>query len=155
MKKRAFVFTVCALFAAVAVCYAYGEAFLGTWKLNEAKSNIAPGSPKNTMVVYTASGDTIMVTVDGTGADGKPVHSTWTGKYDSKEYPVTGDSTVDTRAYSLLNGHTLMITSRKSGKVVNTIEVVLSDYGKTRTVTTNSTDAKGAKTTSVSVYDKQ
>jgi hypothetical protein len=155
MKKRALLFSVCALFVAVAVCYAYGEAFIGTWKLNEAKSTLAPGSPKNTMVVYAASGDTITATIDGKDANGKPTHIVWTGKYDGKDYPVTGDSAADMRSYDLQNGHTLSITSKKDGKVVNTILVVLSDYGKTRTVTTNSTDASGVKTTSIAVYDKQ
>ena len=36
------------------------------------------------------------VTVDGTDSDGKPVHNEWTGKYDGKDYPVTGSSTNDT-----------------------------------------------------------
>jgi ribosomal protein L21E len=59
---------------------------MGTWKLNEAKSKIGAGSPKNTTVVYEATGDDVKVTVDGTDGDGKPVHSEWTGKYDGKDY---------------------------------------------------------------------
>jgi len=39
---------------------------MGTWKLNEAKSKLAPGVPKNTTVVYEAAGDNVKVTVDGT-----------------------------------------------------------------------------------------
>jgi hypothetical protein len=155
MKKRAFVLAACALFMAVAVCYAAGEAFIGDWKLNEAKSKIPAGSPKNTLVVYAASGDSIMVTISGTGADGNPIHVTWTGKYDGKDYPVTGDATIDMRAYTLVNSHTLSITNKKNGKVVNTTRVVVSADGKTRTVTTTGTDDKGVKTTSTSVYDKQ
>ena len=49
--------------AASAVCLA--SPHMGTWKLNEAKSKFAPGSPKNHTVVYTAVGD---VTVDGVDA---------------------------------------------------------------------------------------
>jgi len=38
-------------FIGVAVCFA-ADAFMGTWKLNEAKSKIGAGSPKNSTVVY-------------------------------------------------------------------------------------------------------
>jgi hypothetical protein len=155
MKKRAFVLTVCALFAAVLVCAAADGVFIGTWKLDEAKSKIPAGSPKNSLVVYAMSGDSVTVTIAGTGADGNPVHITWTGKYDGKDYPVTGDPTADMRSYKMVDSHTLMLTSRKAGKVVNTIRVVVSPDGKTRTVTTTSTDDKGVKTTSTSVYVKQ
>jgi hypothetical protein len=155
MTKRAIVLAACALFMAVAVCYAADDVFIGTWKLDEAKSKIPAGSPKNTLVVYSASGDSVTVTIAGTGADGNPVHITWTGKYDGKDYPVTGDSTADMRSYTKVNSHTLSLTSRKAGKVVNTIRVVVSADGKTRTVTTTSTDAKGVKTTTTSYYDKQ
>ncbi len=155
MKKKAILLSVCALFAAVVVCTAAVDAFTGTWKLNEAKSKIDPGSPKNSLVVYAASGDSITVTIAGTGAEGNPIHVTWTGKYDGKDYAVTGDSTVDMRAYTKVNDHTLSITSRKAGKVVNTTRVVISADGKTRTVTTTATDAKGIKTTSTAIYDKQ
>jgi len=42
---------------------------MGTWKLNEAKSKIGAGSPKNSTVVYEAAGDSVKVTVDGTDGD--------------------------------------------------------------------------------------
>jgi hypothetical protein len=38
---------------------------MGTWKLNEAKSKLAAGLPKNTSVTYEAAGDNIKATVDG------------------------------------------------------------------------------------------
>jgi hypothetical protein len=155
MKKRAFVVSALALFAAVAVCYAAADAFIGSWKLNEAKSKVSAGMTKNTMVVYTVAGDSVKVTTDGTDGDGKPLHTEWTGKYDGKDYPATGDPTTDTRAYTKVGTHTLSITSRKNGKVVNTIRVVVSADGKTRTVTTTATDAKGMKSVSTSVYDRQ
>src|SRR5882672_7168173 len=90
MKARATVLILALCFVGVAVCFA-ADAFMGTWKLNEAKSKIAAGSPKNTTVIYEAAGDSVQVTTDGTDGDGKPSHSEWTGKYDGKDYPVTGD----------------------------------------------------------------
>ena len=38
---------------------------MGTWKLNEAKSKLAAGLPKNTSVRYEAAGDSTKATVDG------------------------------------------------------------------------------------------
>ena len=56
MKARATVVTLALCFVSVAVCFA-ADSFMGTWKLNDAKSKIGAGSPKNTTVVYEAAGD--------------------------------------------------------------------------------------------------
>ena len=155
MKKRTYLLTLVALFAAATVCFAAEDVNMGTWKLNEAKSKIGPGMPKNTTVVYAAADDSVKITVDGVDADGKPVHNEWTGKFDGKDYPVTGDSSSDTRAYKRVNDHTLDITNKKGGTVTTTARVVVSADGKSRTVTAHGKDAKGKKISSTSVYDKQ
>ena len=128
---------------------------MGTWKLNEAKSKFAPGAPKNTTVVYAAAGDSIKVTVDGTDADGKATHNEWTGKFDGKDYPLTGDPTSDMRSYKQVDDRTLELTNKKNGKVTVTGKIVVSADGKTRTVTTSGTNAKGEKVENTAVYDKQ
>ena len=112
--------TLATLFAAVLVCFAAEDANMGTWKLNEAKSKIAAGTGKNVTVVYAAAGDSVKVTVDGVDADGKPAHNEWTGKFDGKDYPVTGDPATDTRSYTRVNDHTLSLTNKKGGKVALT-----------------------------------
>src|SRR5258705_3512984 len=128
---------------------------IGTWKLNEAKSKLAAGNPKNNTVVYEAAGDSVKVTVDGTNSDGSAAHNEWTGKFDGTDYPVTGDPTSDTRSYKKANAHTLDMTIKKGGKVTVTGQIVMSADGKSRTVTTSGTDAQGKKVKSVAVYDKQ
>jgi len=45
MKARATVVTLALCFVGVAACFA-ADSFMGTWKLNEAKSKIGAGSPK-------------------------------------------------------------------------------------------------------------
>src|SRR5215469_17788607 len=97
MKARAVLLIVVVCFACAAASYGADDAFTGTWKLNEAKSKLRAGGPKNNTVVYDASGDSVKVTIDGTGHDGAATHSEWTGKFDGKEYPVTGDSAEDAR----------------------------------------------------------
>ena len=153
MKTKLIGFTLIMSVALAAGAWAADDPMMGTWKLNEAKSKIAPGGPKNNTVVYSAVGEQTKVTVDGTDAQGKSIHSEWTGKFDGKDYPVTGDATADMRSYKK-EGSTLELTNKKEGKVTSTGKVVLSADGKTRTVTIESTDAKGAKIMSTAVYDK-
>jgi len=154
MKARAIVLTLALSIAGAAVCFA-ADAFMGTWKLNEAKSKIGAGSPKNTTVVYEAAGDSVKVTTDGTDGDGKPSHGVWTGKFDGKDYPVTGDPSTDTRSYKKVDDHTLTFINKKGDKVTISGRGVVSADGKTRTVTITGTDSKGAKFTTTAVYDKQ
>ena len=154
MKARATVLTLALCFVGVALCIA-ADGFMGTWKLNEAKSKIGPGAPKNSTVVYEAAGDSVKVTIDGTDSEGKPLHSEWTGKLDGNDYPVTGDPSVDMRSIRKVDDHTLTATQKKDGKVTTTARIVLSADGKTRTVAASGTDAKGKKVSSTALYDKQ
>ncbi len=154
MKPRtiALVFALCLV--AVAVCFAQ-DASMGTWKLNEAKSKFPAGATKNHTVVYEASGDQVKVTVDGTDANGKSTHNEWTGKFDGKDYPVTGDPNVDTRAYQKVNDRTLAMTVKKAGTITMTGRIEVAPEGKSRTVMTRGTDAKGKKVSTTAVYGKQ
>ncbi len=154
MKIRTMILTMALCFIAVAVGFAT-DVNIGTWKLNEAKSKLAAGAPKNNTVTYEAVGDKIKATLDGTDGAGKPTHNDWTGKFDGKDYPVTGDPTSDARSYKKVNDHTLDVTVKKDGKVTITGQIVISADGKSRTLTTNSNDAAGKKIKSVAVYDKQ
>lgn len=154
MRARATVLTLVLCFLGVAVCVA-ADAFIGTWKLNEAKSKLSAGVPKNTTVVYEAAGDNVKITVEGTDSGGKATHNEWTGKFDNKDYPVTGDSTADVRSYKKVDEHTLTFANKKDGKVTLTGHIVISADGKTRTVHVTATDSKGNKASGTAVYDKQ
>ncbi len=154
MKTRTILMTLALCFFTGAVCFA-SDANIGTWKLNEAKSKFPPGASKNQTVVYTATGDSVKVTVDGVDGSGKPTHNEWTGKFDGKDYPVTGDPNSDMRSYKKVNAHTLALTVKKDGKVVTSGKIVLTPDGKSRTVTTHGTDAQGNKVEATAVYDKQ
>jgi hypothetical protein len=154
MKTKTLGLTLAICFLAGAACFAANPQ-MGSWKLNEAKSKFAPGSPKNTMVVYEAAGNEVKVTVDGVDAKGKSTHNEWTGKFDGKNYPVTGDPTSDGRSYKKIDDRTLELTVTNHGKVTATGRVVVSADGKSRTVSTSGTDAKGKKFRNTAVYDKQ
>jgi hypothetical protein len=155
MKTRTLGFLLVAVLAAAIVSFAADDAEMGTWKLNEAKSHLAPGMGKNLTVTYEMAGDSIKSTIDGEDASGKPTHSEWTGKFDGKEYPVTGDATSDMRSYKRVDAHTMTVTAKKGDKVTLTARIVVSTDGKTRTVTATIMNAKGEKVKSVGVYEKQ
>jgi hypothetical protein len=155
MKARLIVAVLALCFVAVAASLAADDVFNGTWKLNEAKSKLGPGLPKNSTVVYETAGDDVKITIDGTTSAGQPGHSEWTGKFDGKDYPVTGDPNADTRAITKVNNHTLSVAQKKGGKITTSARVVISADGKTRTVTVTATDSSGKKATGTAVYDKQ
>jgi len=83
-------------------CFA-ANPHMGTWKLNEAKSKLAPGMGKSTTVTYTEQKDKIKVTVDGVDKDGKPTHGVWVGKFDGKTYPAKGNMSWNSAAYKEVN----------------------------------------------------
>ena len=163
MRAKTAVLVLVLCIAGSVVCLAK-DANLGTWKLNEASSRLSPGVSKNQTVVYKKAGAKMKVTVDGTDADGKPTHNEWSGKFDGKDYPVTGDSTSDIRAYkkidnstncAKLNFCTLELTAKKDGRVTMSGRIVVSPDGKSRTVTVSGTDPNGNQINTTAVYDKQ
>jgi len=154
MKIRMIGLTLAFCFLGSAVCLA-ADPQMGTWKLNEAKSKITPGTLKNTQVVYSSLFGQVKIKADGINANGKSSHTEWSGKFDGKDYPVTGDPNSDARSYTKVNERTLTTANKKNGKVTVTGQIVVSPDGKTRTVTLNGTTPKGKKFKNVAVYDKQ
>jgi hypothetical protein len=154
MRTKTLGLTLAISFLAVAACFA-ADPQMGHWKLNEAKSKFTPGTTKNTMVVCEAAGNDVKVTANGVDANGKSTHNEWTGKFDGKNYPVTGDPTSEARSYKKIDDRTLQLTLWYHGRVMATGRIVVSADGKSRTVTTNGTDAKGKKVKNTSVYDKE
>ena len=144
-----------ALFSASAAASLAASPQMGTWKLNEAKSTIPAGSPKYTTIVYAMDGENLKVTSEGTDKDGQPMHTVWTGKFDGKPYPLTGDPTADTRTYRAVNELTTSLTNKKHGKVVVTGRVEVDAPGKVRTLKTTSTDSAGKVVSATYIYDKQ
>jgi hypothetical protein len=153
MKAKTIAFAISLVFVSVALGF-QDNPNMGTWKINEAKSKFA-GKTRNHTVVYEAAGDQTKVIVDGVDENGTATHNEWTGKFDGKDYPVTGAANADARSYRMINKNTLEFANKKGGKAILTGRIVVSDDGKTRTVTTTATDAQGKKVKDVAVYDKQ
>jgi hypothetical protein len=154
MKTRTALASLAVFFIGLGVCLA-ADLQMGTWKLNEEKSKLPQGAPKNTTVVYEMTGDKIKSTIDGVDAEGKPTHNEWTGKFDGKDYPVTGDPTSDMRSFTKVNDRTLSVAAKKSGKVTVSGRIVVAADGKSRTVTLTGTDPTGKPFMITAIYDKQ
>jgi hypothetical protein len=155
MKTKTIALSLGILFAAGAL-YA-GDPMMGTWKLNEAKSKLTRDTAKSTKVIYDDHliRNKVEVTVEGVDPEGKPFHSEWKGKFNGKDYEVTGDRTSDMRSYTKVNDQTLDMTAKKNGKVVATGRIVVAADGKTRAVTLNGTTANGKRFTNMALYDKE
>jgi hypothetical protein len=153
MKTRTIAVALLLCFAGAIVCLAE-DVSLGSWKLNEAKSKFSEGSPKTTSSMYEMAGDSIKVTLDGTGFDGQAMHTEWTGKFDGKDYPVTGDTHQTSRWYKMINDHKMSFAVKNGDKVLLSGTITTSADGKTRTVKASG-GAEGKKYSYTAVYDKQ
>jgi hypothetical protein len=130
---------------------------VGTWKLNLAKSKYSPGpAPKSATTKIEAVGAGTKVIVDNVQADGSIGHWEYTGNYDGKDIPMTGNNpNADMVARTRINATTIQMINKKGGKVTTTQTSVVSADGKTRTVTTKGVNAAGQTVHNVGVYDRQ
>jgi hypothetical protein len=112
------------------------DPFEGTWKLNESKSKLTRGTDKDTKIVYNSRliPDTVAVTTDGVEGNGTPFHSEWKGKFDGKDYAITGDPDANMRSYKKMNDRTLSMTAKKGGEVVLYGLITVSADGKSQDV---------------------
>ena len=132
------------------------DTFIGTWRLNVAKSTYSPGpAPKSVVSIYEAAGQGHKVSVKNESAAGTFEYS-YTTNLDGKDSKVTGTNPVaDTVAVRRIDERTLELVNKLGGKVTTTQRNVLSADGKTRTVTTTGTDAKGQKINNVGIFERQ
>ena len=154
MKARTLLFSLFVCLFAVAL-YAAENPNMGTWKLDEAKSKIPAGATKNTTVVYSADGDNVKVTTDGVNGKNQPAHTEWVGKFDGKDYPVTGGESGATRSYKVINERTMDVTGKVNGKENLHGKIEVAKDGKSRTVDIESAGSDGKKMKTKGVYDKQ
>jgi hypothetical protein len=131
---------------------------VGTWKLNVAKSKFDPGPlPKSLTRTVEAQGDGVKYTFDGVAADGKPISYGFSVLFDGKDSPISGSTPngADTVSAKRIDSNHYVATQKKGGKVLVTSKVAVSKDGKVTTVDAMGTNASGAKTHDVQVYDKQ
>jgi len=132
------------------------DPIVGTWVLNVAKSKYAPGpAPKSETRTYVVAGQDIKATSKGIGSDGNSTTAEWTVNYDGKDRPQVGNPDADTLSLKRIDPSTTEFTQKKGGRVVITGTRTISKDGKTMTITTKGTNAKGQTINDVEVFDKR
>ena len=83
------------------------DPWIGTWKVNVAKSKYSPGpAPKSSTMVIAAADGGIKVTNDTVPATGAATHTEITAKLDGKDAPMKGNPNVDTSAFTKIDAET-------------------------------------------------
>jgi len=132
------------------------ENWLGTWKMDSAKSKFSPGpAPKSQTVKWESTADGIKFTGDGVTGDGKPTHTTYVSKFDGKEVAYEGNPDADMASAKKMDDNNYTNSWKKGGKATITSKVMVSADGKTMTITQTGTNGKGEAVNNVVVYTKQ
>ena len=157
MRKRsiAIAATMIFIFALATVAMA-ADPFIGTWKLNLAKSKFNPGqAPKSLTLKIAAQDNGFKWTFDTVEADGKATSAVWSGKYDGKDYLLTANPDVDAVASRKIDANRLDSVMKKGGKQIGSGRIVVSKDGKILTLTTKEKNAQGQDASVTEVYEKQ
>ena len=99
--------------------------------------------------------DPFVLTWKRVGADGKESSVATTYKYDGKDYPVTGSPDFDALSVRRVDANTVDSTQKRMGKAVGTTTRTVSKGGKTLTLVSKLTNAKGEVVNTTLVYDRQ
>src|SRR5262245_46638680 len=128
---------------------------LGVWNLNLAKSKfISNPAPKSQTRTYETHPQGIKATIKTTYADGKTSTIQYIASYDSVEYPVTGSLQFDAIAMKKIDDFTAEASLMHAGKEIASARRVISEDGKTMTVTFRMNVGSG-EVTNVSVFEKR
>jgi hypothetical protein len=156
MKRHFVIASVVILALAVSgPLLAQSKLFVGTWKLNLAKSKYDPGpAPKSQTRTW---GPTGKVNVDGLDGAGKPLKYGYTIKTDGKGYPTTGaiPNGADSISTTQIAINTLEATFKRAGKQVEMTTFAVSKDGKVLTITAKGVTPSGTSFNNVNVWDKQ
>jgi len=132
---------------------------VGTWKANIAKCKYSPGPLplKSYTLVRDAAPGGIKVTVTGERTDGTPISGSYTAKYDGSPSAVAGSGTpYDSMAIKQVDANTFTAEAKNSKtKYRSSLRSVVSQDGKTMTVTGKGMDADGKPMTLTLVLEKQ
>jgi hypothetical protein len=136
---------------------AQSHPLIGTWKVNLAKSKYSPGPPpRSNTAIWEAVGEGFRTRTEGIDAQGNPTKTdAGVFSFDGKSYPYTGNPAYDASSYKQVNASTFELTRTKAGRAVQTLTIVLSADGKSRTNTTTGVDEKGQQINNVVVFEKQ
>ena len=151
MVRRLFLLTL-----AIASGIRAGDASVGTWKLNVAKSRFRPGPPPVAETrIYQAQPKGVKTTVTTTWADRTSTTVEYPANYDGKDYPVEGSRDVDAVVLTRMDDFTSAAILKHAGKEIGVARRVVSRNGKTMTISYKGVNTRGDQVDNVVVYDRQ
>jgi hypothetical protein len=127
--------------------------FVGVWELDRFKSVYDPiaTAPEKRILTIEGMGDQIKSTTR-TWRNAVANDVTYTAGFDQKDYPTGAAGT--TVSFRRVNANTVERTAKLQGNVAETATWVVSDGGKTLTITTKGTDTTGTAYSSTQIYTK-
>ena len=156
LRTTALVLGVLGLFSASA--HAADNPFLGTWKVNTAKSHITNTAQQNQvqLIVIAPYGDNgwtrVQINVSEPSKSGREEH--FSAKFDGKPYQTNGG---DPRQIALthIDDRTLEQVTFRNGKESSRSRITISADGKTMTSSGNGANGRGVPyRDNVVVYDR-
>lgn len=130
--------------------------FIGTWKLNTAKSKVVGMAlPQEQTSTYTAKGSGYENMAMGKSATGEAIHTMFTYVKDGEEMKATGYPYWD--AIVIKGGMSSKATAqlKRQGKIVGSAKRTLAADGKSFTLVGKATLPDGKKATYNYLYEKQ
>jgi hypothetical protein len=132
------------------------DPWIGTFKLDTAKSKISGPAPKEeTVTVDAASKDSIKYTIKGTDAQDKSYTVSYDGKTGTASPQTMDGKEVAQITYQMPSSHEFTSEVKGSDGGSGTAKITLSRDGKTITVREHSKDAKGASHEQTMVYVRE
>jgi hypothetical protein len=135
---------------------AAGDPLAGTWELNLEQSKFSPSPPPiSKTVTYEMTGQQEKMIAKIIDAKGNPIVRQFSASRDGKDYPYEGWPVAETISMTPVDTFTVNYSMKKAGEIVVTGTRVVSQDGKTLTVSTKVTNAQGQKVDILEVYDKR
>ena len=157
--RRGFLLIAAVAIVSVPAAAQAQDPWVGTWKLNLAKSKYEPANlaPKRQTITQDAVADGGMKTVvDAVDAQGKTSHQEYTTMFDGKPTDIKGAPDANTtRVYKRIDSRTYEYVQSVSGKPTVTSRTVVAADGKTRTITTTGKNVQGQTVNNVAMYERQ
>lgn len=150
--------SLCIVPALASVGLAQNESRVGTWELNLAKSTFSPGlPPQRQTLTFRAAGPQWTALIQGIDASGKPINPDVNNlliTFDGRDHS-TPTIDFETTAWKRVDANQYLVVRKKGGKVVQTSTNILSNDGRTMTITTTGHNAPGQAIHNIRVYERQ
>jgi hypothetical protein len=152
---------IMALAAAVGMAVASGillaqsNPFVGTWKLNLAKSKDPGAFPKEETLAVQVVGGQRQVTIKGTATNGSPISFKYEVPDEGGLGKVLAGGPYDAVAGKRIDANTREVSYMMRGKGVLQLRSAVSKDGNTMSLTVEGTDDQGRTFSGLAVFDKQ